>query len=229
MTWIVTNEKHEIIAPEPLSYEQFTTPAGQRAQVVLNDGSVVWLNANSTLRYPSRFEKHKRKVELTGEAFFEVFHDAKRPFIVSTDKVAVKVLGTKFNVFAYKSSKELNVAIVEGSVCVCKGDETIHLKSHEIASLVDGRLVKSKYFNSEFLLWKEGIYAFDDMPFYEIAKKLELYYDIQIEQNNKSLAQFHFSGKFRQRDGVVSVLQTMQRVYHFTFTKDDQLNKITIR
>ena len=89
--------------------------------------------------------------------------------------------------------------------------------------------MKSQYTNSDFLLWKEGIYAFDDVPFNEIVKKLELYYDIQIEQNNNHLANFRFSGKFRQRDGVVSVLKTMQRVERFSFIKDDDLNKITIR
>jgi len=230
VTWFISSRSVKVQkVDEPVVYEQITTPSGQRAQVTLHDGTVVWLNAHSTLRYPNHFNGHSRKVELDGEAFFEVTHNAAKPFIVSTEKASIKVYGTKFNVFAYKGSPEFSTSLVEGAVSVYTKEGTLQLQPHEIASIVNKRLVKSQYTNSDFLLWKEGIYAFDDVPFNEIVKKLELYYDIQIEQNNNHLANFRFSGKFRQRDGVVSVLKTMQRVERFSFIKDDDLNKITIR
>lgn len=232
-TWIMAKQymQPEIIE-EAIAYEEFSTPSGQRAQLKLHDGTTVWLNARSTLRYPNRFGKNERRVELNGEAFFDVKKQTDAPFIVSTEKVNIKVFGTKFNVFAYKGYPEFNTSLVEGSVKVYSGNnesEALQLNPHECVLLINDKLEKFVYDSSDFLLWKDGIYAFDDASFGEIIKKLELYYDITIIQNNKKLDQYKFSGKFRQRDGVESVLETLQKVYYFTFEKDKDLNRITIR
>ena len=144
----------------------------------------------------------------------------------------MEVLGTKFNVFAYKGDEEFNASLVEGSVKVYSGDndaEALQIAPHECVFWTGEKLEKSYYDNTDFLLWKEGIYAFDDVPFSEIIRKLELYYDITIIQKNRKLDQYRFSGKFRQRDGVESVLQTLQKVYYFSFVKDEETNCITIR
>jgi len=232
-TWMITNRTEQPTVEEPaIAYEEFSTPSGQRALLKLHDGTTVWLNARSTLRYPNHFGKNERKVELDGEAFFEVKQNGKVPFVISTEKANIKVLGTKFNVFAYKGHEEFNTSLVEGSVKVYQGEsdaDALDITPHECVFLSDGKLVKSYFDNSDFLLWKEGIYAFDDVPFSYIIKKLELYYDITIIQKNKKLDQYRFSGKFRQRDGVESVLQTLQKVYYFSFVKDEENNCITIR
>lgn len=115
-TWMVMNDREP--AEEMVTYEEFTTPSGQRAMVKLHDGTTVWLNARSTLRYPNHFAREERKVELDGEAFFDVEHNEHKPFVVSTEKLDIKVLGTKFNVFAYKGREEFNTALLEGSVKV---------------------------------------------------------------------------------------------------------------
>lgn len=197
----------------------------------MHDGTVVWLNARSRLHYPNRFSGAERKVELDGEAFFEDFRNEEAPFVVSTEKLDIKVLGTKFNVFAYKGKNEFTTALIEGSVKLYQSDNesvAMYMSPNDYAELKDGRLVKSKISSTDFLLWKEGIYAFDDIPFGEIIKKLELYYDITIEIRNKKLNNYKFSGKFRQRDGVESALRTMQKIYYFSYHKDEELNKITI-
>ena len=230
---MITNRTEQPTVEEPaIAYEEFSTPSGQRALLKLHDGTTVWLNARSTLRYPNHFGKNERKVELDGEAFFEVKQNGKVPFVISTEKANIKVLGTKFNVFAYKGHEEFNTSLVEGSVKVYQGEsdaDALDITPHECVFLSDGKLVKSYFDNSDFLLWKEGIYAFDDVPFSYIIKKLELYYDITIIQKNKKLDQYRFSGKFRQGDGVESVLQTLQKVYYFSFIKDEENNCITIR
>lgn len=230
-TWTIMNYQRENVIEEELAFEEFSTPPGQRAQVKLHDGTVVWLNARSRLRYPNRFSGAERKVELDGEAFFEVFRNEEAPFVVSTEKLDIKVLGTKFNVFAYKGKNEFTTALIEGSVKLYQSDNesvAMYMSPNDYAELKDGRLVKSKISSTDFLLWKEGIYAFDDIPFGEIIKKLELYYDITIEIRNKKLNNYKFSGKFRQRDGVESALRTMQKIYYFSYHKDEELNKITI-
>lgn len=231
-TWMIMDYQYDNTIEEQIAFEEFSTPAGQRAQVKLHDGTVVWLNARSRLRYPNQFSGTERKVELDGEAFFEVSRNEEAPFVVSTEKLDIKVLGTKFNVFAYKGKNEFTTALIEGSVKLYKPDNesvAMFMSPDDYAELKDGRLIKSKISSTDFLLWKEGIYAFDDIPFGEIIKRLELYYDITIEIRNKNLNTYKFSGKFRQRDGIESVLKTLQKIYYFSYVKDEELNKITIR
>ena len=229
-TWMVMNDREP--AEEMVTYEEFTTPSGQRAMVKLHDGTTVWLNARSTLRYPNHFAREERKVELDGEAFFDVEHNEHKPFVVSTEKLDIKVLGTKFNVFAYKGREEFNTALLEGSVKVYERmneEKALFMNPNECVELKDNKLVKRPIGNTDFLLWKEGIYAFDDVPFEDIIKKFELYYDIVITVNNSKLMKYKFSGKFRQRDGVESALRTLRKVYYFTYIKDEENNNIVIR
>ena len=104
-------------------YQEFSTPPGQRARVLLADGTEVWLNANSTLRYPERFDLKQREVELQGEAFFEVEKNKEKPFVVKTSKMDIQVTGTKFNVSAYEAEKYFVTSLVEGAVSVfCAND-----------------------------------------------------------------------------------------------------------
>lgn len=229
-TWMVMKDRQ--IPEEAITYEEFSTPSGQRAMVKLHDGTTVWLNACSTLRYPSRFAPEERKVELDGEAFFDVCHNEQKPFIVSTEKLNIKVLGTKFNVFAYKSRNEFNMALLEGSVkiYVPTNEETaLFMDPNEYVELKDDKLVKHLMDNTDFLLWKDGVYAFDDVSFEEIIKKFELYYDIEIKVNNTKLLKYKFSGKFRQRNGVESALHTLRKIYYFNYIKDEESNSIIIQ
>lgn len=237
ITFQVSKEKQEdqllaAIEEANLSYEEFTAPPGQRALVKLQDGTTVWLNARTTLRYPNRFSRTERRVELDGEAFFDVTKNENSPFIVSTEKLDIKVTGTEFNVFAYHGQDEFNASLMEGSIRIYnKKDEAngMDLYPFERAVLIDRRLEKRQFKQMDFLLWKDGIYAFDDMSFGEIVKKLELYYDVTIEVQNNRLEKYRFNGKFRQRDGVESVLKTMRNIQHFTYLKDDEQNVITIK
>ncbi len=233
ITWFITDKKEQpVLALPVVTFEEFSTPSGQRAMLKLHDGTTVWLNAGSTLRYPNVFDEKQRRVELDGEAFFDVTHVNDKPFLVATDKADIKVLGTKFNVFAYKNSMDFNTTLVDGEVAVyTPGREQLmtSLKPNESVTIVHGAFRKTVPDNFDFLLWKEGIYAFDDETFAEIMKKLELYYNVTIVQTNKQLDKFRFSGKFRQRDGIESVLRTLQKIYKFSYQKDDEKNQITIR
>jgi Fe2+-dicitrate sensor, membrane component len=215
-----------------VSYEEFSTPPGQRASIKLYDGTTVWLNANSTLRYPNVFTNGERRVELYGEAFFDVVHDEKKAFVVSTNKIDVKALGTRFNVSSYGERYRFQTFLEEGSVKVYnRDDETnaMFLTPGEAVEVKDSQFVRTRVANKDFLLWKDGIYAFDDLAFKEIVEKLELYYDVKINVTNEELAMYKLSGKFRQRDGVTSALRTFQKLYIFSFNKDDELNQITIK
>lgn len=235
-TWSILHlTMKDVVQKEPVAavvYEEFTAPPGQRALIRLQDGTTVWLNARTTLRYPNRFSASERRVELDGEAFFEVTENQTLPFIVSTEKLSVKVTGTKFNVFAYKGNSGFSTSLTEGSVVVYDPENKqtqMELKANERAVLEGKYLRKETFTNTNFLLWKEGIYAFDNVPFHEMARKLELYYEVTIINKNKELENFPFNCKFRQRDGIESALRTLKKIKHFTYTKDDEKNIIIIQ
>jgi ferric-dicitrate binding protein FerR (iron transport regulator) len=214
------------------AYEELTTPAGQRVKLTLCDGTVIWLNARSTLRYPTSFAKGERKVELNGEAFFEVARNEEQPFVVSTGRLDIKALGTSFNVSAYEEQHTFNASLIDGSVKIYnKGTEAnaMLLESNEYAELENNKLIKHTFDNMDFLLWRDGIYAFDNVSFADISDKMGWYYDVNINvRKNIKLSDYKFSGKIRYRDGMESVLRTLQKVYYFSFVKDDELNTITI-
>lgn len=209
---------------QPVAQELFV-PAGQRAHILLPDGSKVWVNAGSTLRYPSVFGE-ERRVELIGEAFFEVAKGTV-PFIVSTGDVDIKALGTQFNVFNYPSEK-LSVALLEGSVRVYHlngKQQGATLKPNQELTETDGYFfVKS--IDTNPIIWKDGIYAFDKQKLKDILKKLELYYDVNIIVRHASILEYEYTGKFRQRDGVMEVLRIIQKIHPFKIKRKENTNEI---
>lgn len=211
--------------------ETYYAPAGQRAELTMSDGTKVWLNSNSRITYPAQFVKSERIVTLEGEAYFEVAHDEKRPFYVSSKTACVKVLGTHFNVFDYPGDDNYSVSLTEGKVDVDFNEfdlPPVALDPMQCVIKEGAGITVRNFANEGFLLWKKGIYAFDDCRFSDMVKKLELYYDVKIVIKDPALESFKVSGKFRQRDGIESLLRTLQKVHAFKYEKDDQLNEITI-
>lgn len=206
-------------------------PAGQNAQVTLADGSKVWLNAGSTLHFPTRFPDKERLVNLEGEGFFEVQANKEKPFIVSTTSYTIKALGTTFNVNAYKKSKDFETSLLTGKVEVADhaGKQTILLSPNNRVVLDGNKLKTLPIQDSEYFLWREGIICFNE-PLSEVLKKLELYFDVKIEVNNKRVLQNeqHCIGKFRSRDGLEHILEVLQLTSHFSYKKDDEKNLVTI-
>ncbi|HNR27983.1 MAG TPA: FecR domain-containing protein [Bacteroidales bacterium] len=216
---------------EPSAYMIEVTPPGNRTKSFrLSDGTVVWLNAQSVLRYPNKFTGNERRVELTGEAFFEVAENQEMPFIVTTGQYDIRVLGTKFNVFAYKDHN-VKTSLVEGSLEVVNPEQEappVRIRPYESIVWEQDGWQRSVFEDSEFLLWRDGIYVFNDVPFIEIVNKLELYYNTNIIVNNETLAQYRFNAKFRQDDGLESILKTMKKIFRFKIDEDRETNTIKI-
>lgn len=211
--------------------ETLVCPPGQRAQLTMSDGTIVWLNSNSKIVYPSVFSTEERHVELEGEAYFEVTSDESHPFTVSTEKSSIKVTGTHFNVFDYPGDDLCSVSLLEGKVDVSFNDASmsnISLRPHQRVEREGESTVVSSILNEDFLLWKKGIYAFDDCRFIDMVSTLEQYYNVSIIIKNKSIESYRFSGKFRQRDGIESLLRTLKKLHKFRYERDEQLNVITI-
>ncbi|MDR0749033.1 MAG: DUF4974 domain-containing protein [Tannerellaceae bacterium] len=210
--------------------QELFVPAGQRARIILPDGSVAWLNAGSTLSYPSMFE-NERKIFLTGEAYFDVVYNPDKPFIVSTDSINVQALGTQFDIYNYSKAEYMSTALIQGSIKVYKTGaepEGFILNPNQQLFYKDGTFRIEAFTDTDKLLWKEGIYSFNRESLATIIKKLELYYDVEIIVKDPDILQRKYTGKFRQRDGVVEILQIIRKIHPFKIYKDEELNQITL-
>ena len=226
---VLFHKQQDIEMPVAVN-QTLTVPAGNRARLVLADGTAVWVNAKSTLEYPSVFTGDSRDVTISGEAFFDVTANPAQPFIVKSGNFRTQVTGTQFNVFAYDGFYD--VSLVEGQVKVYKEGavkDTVRLNRNEKATLINGQFVKKTSGSMDDFLWREGIYWFDDMPFDAVIEKLQLYYDVQIHIANKGLLKRRYTGKFRQRDGIESVLKVIQMDYPFVFSKSEDGSQIYIK
>lgn len=206
-------------------------PAGQRAEVTLADGTHVWLNSRSTLKFPEQFSANTRNVELDGEGYFSVQHNENSPFTVHTQNHDIQVLGTEFNVKAYHNTSLFETALLKGSVKISSPNlrNGLQLKPNEIVSIENRMLKKSTINNSDYFKWKEGLFCFENESIQDLIKKLELYYDTTIEIQRPSLLKHHYSGKFRIQDGIEHVLKVLQLKHKFTYIKDDDKNLIIIK
>lgn len=214
---------------EPIPYLTTSAPAGHMAKCVLPDGTEVTLNANSKLTYPSCFTGDRR-VALEGEAFFDVSADPDHPFIVSTDKLEIKALGTKFNVSDYEND-DFVVSLLEGSVFIYHESQEmsgLYLDPNEQLVESGGGYLK-KMLVQDPAIWVKGYYAFSNSSMESILSKLELYYDVKIVVMKEGLLKKTYTGKFRQTDGVREILRIMSRIYPFTIKEDEASNTIYIQ
>lgn len=226
--WIQVN-----LEKAPQGLQAVLVPAGQRVQIILEDGTKVWLNSKTSLTYPTSFGSKSREVELNGEGYFEVARNEEKPFIVKTKKYDVKVLGTTFNVSAYEhAASTFETSLLEGSVDVytTTGNAlSVHLEPHEKVSEVDGVLKKDTIGFMDHFQWKDGLICLDDEPFANLMKKFSIYYDIQIDIDNPKVLDYRCTGKFRQNDGVEYALRVIQKDLKFKYIRDDELNTIIIK
>ena len=223
------SEKHQ--AEQSESLQSIHVPAGQRAELMLADGTKVWLNSLSTLTFPGHFNGDIRNVKLDGEGYFAVTKNEKQPFIVETNKCNVKVLGTEFNVMAYAADSIWETALLEGAVEILSPGTTMNgmkLEPNTMASLKGNKLIKGRIKDPEHFLWREGLICFNNVSVKDMLEKLKLYYGVDIIVNNTKILNNRYTGKFRTGDGVEHVLRVLRLNNKFTYKKDDEKNVITI-
>lgn len=167
---------------ENIEYNTLSNPRGSKViSLALADGSKVWLNAASTLKYPTAFASNERKVEVTGEAYFEVSHNAAMPFIVTKGETSVRVLGTHFNVNAYDDEKSLDVTLLEGSVKVSNGNENVFISPGQQADIQDARLtVHNDADLEEVMAWKNGLFSYNGADVEAIMRQVSRWYNVDV-------------------------------------------------
>lgn len=215
---------------EVIAYQTLFVPAGQRAEITLPDQTKVWINSQSTLKYPIKFGKGSRQVELEGEAFFSVTKDSLNPFRVKTSSINIKVLGTEFNLKAY-TEKIAEVSLLEGKVELTSSvnSKPLEMKPHEKIIYTDGKYTKEALRDLNYFRWREGLICFENESVGDILKKLELYYDIKIEAKNNDFIKATYSGKFRTKDGIEQVLKILQIEHNFNYSIDKEKNRLIIK
>lgn len=180
------------ILPEKIHTLKMTIPRGQMYTIILSDGTQVCLNTGSSLKYPSQFGSDSRVVELSGEAYFKVTKDAARPFIVKTDYMVTRVLGTEFNVRAY-NEKDASVTLVSGKVEVESGDKArLSLNPNECAMIKASKLQVQTVDVKKYTAWVDGYFYFDNASLEDIMKELGRWYNINIEFANKSTKEYKY-------------------------------------
>jgi len=177
----------------PLTYNTLINPRGSKVvSLTLVDGTRVWLNSESSLRYPTAFAGNERKVEITGEAYFEVAHNAAMPFKVKKGDVEVQVLGTHFNVNSYDDEEDIKVTLLEGSVKVNRGPqagsrESVTIKPGEQAVVTSRSPLTISHSPDleNVMAWKNGKFSFHDMDLETIMRQIARWYDVDVEYRNK--------------------------------------------
>lgn len=214
---------------EVLAMQKITVPAGQRINLELSDGTIIWLNSRSTIQYPASFVGENRTIHLNGEAYFEVAHNTQKPFIVETAKGKVEVLGTKFNLEAYSDNNSFVTSLMEGSVKVTSGTKELLIKPDEMAILDHGNLRATPIEDYNVYRWKEGLICFKDETFINIMSKFETCYGVTIKIENKQVTNSRYTGKFRQSDGISYALRVLQKDVKFAFERNEDNQIIYIK
>lgn len=201
-----------------LEAETFFTmeaPLGEKSKVILSDGTIVWLNAGSSLKYSSRFDKANRNVELRGEGYFEVTKQGGKEFVVHSQGCNVHVKGTRFNVKSYEEDPNVEISLYEGSVCLSTPivDErnALYMNPGDIVNYnkLDNTLSKEKFTVNDYSSWKDGHLYFKDKPLREITTQLERMFNVQIQIKDSSIAELTYYVAFVNNENLEEMLDAI--------------------
>lgn len=195
---------------QEVAYNTLSTPKGGQYQVVLADGTRVWLNASSSIRFPTKFTGRERHVSVTGEAYFEVAKKSGMPFSISVNEMRVEVLGTHFNIMAYEDESSINTTLLEGSVKVSKGGKEKILVPGQEAKLGkanDFKIVEPDI--AEVMAWKNGWFQFNATAVEDAMRQIARWYDVEVVYEAE-VPDIHFSGMVSRQNSLSQVMKIMQ-------------------
>lgn len=206
-----------------IAYNEIIVPIGEKSQLVLSDGTHVWINSGSHFKYPSQFKAKSREVFLTGEAFFDVEHDEEKAFTVTTKDSQIKVLGTAFNVKSYPDDAKTRTTVVRGLVSVqstlhkipavfIHPNQAVEIKSDYVQSQSGDNTLKilDEVNVNASISWKDQSLVFADEPLEDMVKKMERWFNVKIVLNDERLRQERYNGKFVNNETVYQVLEAIK-------------------
>lgn len=203
------------------NFVQITVPSGQTRNLELGDHTSVMLNAGSTLIYPEVFHSDTRKVFLIGEANFDVSHDAKRPFLVQTQELQVRVLGTKFNIKSYTEDSIASATLLRGRImlCVNRGNDSIDsfklMPNQQLAyDKASGKVTITKINADRLLSWEKGYLVFDGASFSQVLNSLQRHYNLKFICSKMSIMKGDYYAKFGNNEDISDVLNILSKLNH---------------
>ena len=213
-------------------YEEIYVPKGERLQMMFQDGTKVYLNSDTRLRYPKKFGLGSREMKLSGEAYFKVSKDKKRPFIVHLDNLSIHVIGTSFNVQDYPDEDKITVSLDEGKICmhlvseievpVLPGQQAVYDKKHNACQILQGG-------DMHYLsMWKQNIIAFSDAPLSEVMTKLHRWYNVDFEIIGE-MPQDLLITLTSEHTILENVLCDLEKITPLTFEYDAKERLITVK
>lgn len=209
-----------------LEYNELATPKGKSYSIILSDGSKVWLNAQSAIKYPVRFGANERVIQISGEAYFEIKYDSQRPFIVQAPDYNVKVLGTKFNINAYSNERISTTTLVSGSVAIptASGSETLLSPGEQMKFSKTDKAVSVEKVDVElYTSWIDNNLRIEQMSLEDIFTILMRRYDINVYYVNDITKAEKFSGKIPLNDNLRVVLEQISKVSDVEFQYEKNL------
>lgn len=217
-----TAASHELRATSESAYNTLTTNAGNQYQLVLPDGSRIWLNAASSIKFPVNFSKKERSVEITGEAYFEIAPDTRRPFLVRHRDMTVQVLGTHFNVNAYADEQAVATTLLEGSVKVIRGNDHALIAPGQQVQLCSGGMHVWDNVNvEEIVAWKEDQFYFRRADIRSIMRQLSRWYDIKVDYEGQDIGE-RFYAKIPRSVPLSEVLKALSMTGKVHFRTGDK-------
>lgn len=208
-------------------YQTLTNPKGSKpVSLVLSDGSMVWLNTASSITFPTLFSGNKRTVSITGEAFFEVVHDAAKPFQVKAADQLVEDIGTSFNINAYEDEGMIRTTLVTGAAFVGNNQQKLIVNAGEKTELVSGKIKKGKADIEQALAWKNNLFSFSHAGIPEIMRQICRWYDVRVVYQN-GIPDETFTGDIGRGLTLEQALKVLEKMSaHFTI---EEGNKIVIK
>lgn len=194
------------IQPE---FHTIRTPVGANYQLVLTDGTQVWLNAHSSLRFPAQFIGTTRDVELSGEAYFDVAKNKNKPFVVMVGDTKVKVIGTEFNIAADEEKTKVSTTLLEGSVLVTQGNKQRTLEPGQQAISGNGGLFVNRVDTDPIVAWKNGYFIFRKTPIHELMAAISKWYDVEVDYIGE-MDGVEFGGKFSKSTSLQELLKSLE-------------------
>jgi ferric-dicitrate binding protein FerR (iron transport regulator) len=196
--------------PAKIAFNSLTTPRGGQFKLTLPDGSEAWLNAASSIKYPTAFAGHERKVEISGEVYFEIAHNASKPFKVSVNGIEVKVLGTHFNINAYSDEVSVKTTLLEGSIKLAKGGSVIKLAPGQQAQVRNGSDIKviNNVDVNQVVAWKSGYFSFNRADIQTVMRQIARWYDVEVSYE-KNIPERQFGGKIDRNSNITEVLKIL--------------------
>ena len=209
--------EEETSTPKVEEYNILVVPRGGEYMLELSDGTKVWLNSDSELRFPVTFVGDRRSVEIEGEAYFEVAKDEGKPFHVLANGSDIKVVGTSFNVMTYRGRTV--TTLVEGKVCLTYKDESVLMVPDRQAEVITetGKILMREVDARNFTLWKDGVFYFENAALETIAERLSQWYDVNIIFNDEALKQLRYSVEMKRYNNIQDLLTKIEKTQKVKF------------